>query len=183
LKKTILLVGGARSGKSQLALDLARNSGKKVLFVATASAGDEEMRQRIEKHRQERPLTWGTLESQCHIGAAIENATSDAGVIVVDCITLLVNNLMAFCAEGEAQQAEGDAVQKKVADEIDGLLACMRKIEATFIIVSNEVGLGLVPANCLGRQYRDALGRANQVLARHADEVYFLVAGIPMKVK
>jgi adenosylcobinamide kinase / adenosylcobinamide-phosphate guanylyltransferase len=183
LKKTILLLGGARSGKSRLALEMARQTGQKVLFVATATAGDEEMRQRIENHRKERPAGWKTLESPAHIGRDIENSSGDAGVIVIDCITMLLNNVFSRYCESEIEQTDGTTLEKEAVTEIEELLACLKTVEATFIIISNEAGLGLVPAFRQGRLYRDILGRANQMLAQYAQEVYFLVAGIPMKVK
>jgi adenosylcobinamide kinase / adenosylcobinamide-phosphate guanylyltransferase len=183
LKKTILLLGGARSGKSRLALDLARKSGEKVLFVATATPGDEEMRHRIQNHRKERPSGWQTLEATRHLGQAIEGRTDGVTVVIIDCITLLVSNLFSDRSEGEIEQLPDTTIGQEVTAEIEELLASMKRTEATFIVVSNEVGLGLVPDNRLGRLYRDALGKANQMLAQYAQEVYLLVAGIPVKIK
>ena len=184
--KSILITGGARSGKSRLSLELAQKSGEPVLFVATAVAGDREMHERIEKHRRERPPAWRVLEATSDIGSRIEQTIGDARVVIVDCITMLVGNIFSRHGGQEYQEyKEMDAslLEQQVVAEITGLVECMRKSDATFIIVSNEVGLGLVPANEMGRLYRDSLGRANQMLAGYVDEVYLLVAGIPVNVK
>jgi adenosylcobinamide kinase/adenosylcobinamide-phosphate guanylyltransferase len=179
----ILLLGGARSGKSQFAQEYARNHGDKVLFVATATAGDEDMRLRIEKHKQDRPANWRTIEAAADIGKQIEAGAGNADLIVIDCITMLVNNIFCRHDEKEFEKIEDTVLEKEVVAEIAQLQACMKKVNASYVIVSNEVGLGLVPDNRMGRLYRDILGRANQMLARTADEVYLLVAGIPIKVK
>ncbi len=175
-KRCILILGGARSGKSQFAQNLARRLSEKVLLVATAGAMDEEMRSRIEEHKKSRPRTWHTLETPVKVGDRIPGQIGNAEVVLIDCITLLVSNLLV--GEGDDRYKEG-----QLTTEIDQLIECIDKLEVTFIIVSNEVGLGLVPENRLGRLYRDLLGRVNQLLAQRADEVYFMVAGIPVKVK
>lgn len=173
-RKCILILGGARSGKSQFAQKLAAEFSDRVLFVATGEAGDEDMHSRIEEHKKFRPGTWHTLETPVKIGKRIQRQIGTADVVLVDCITMLVSNLLA---------GEGGDKERRLTTEIDRLIECIDKLKATFIIVSNEVGLGLVPENRLGRLYRDLLGRTNQLLAQHADEVYVMVAGIPVKVK
>lgn len=174
-----LVLGGARSGKSDFAQQLAQElGGEQVLYVATADAGDEEMQQRIEKHRQERPAAWRTLEVQRGVGPAILEQAGDAKVILLDCLTILVSNLVVGADDSVVSEAED-----KVAAEVDGLRACAEQLPGHLIVVSNEVGMGLVPVYPLGRAYRDLLGWANQALARQADEVYLLVAGIPLGVK
>jgi len=177
MRRRILIVGGARSGKSDLAQRLAAEMGKEVLFVATAAAGDEEMRRRIEKHRSARPPSWRTLEAESGLASRLPEEVGRAEVVIIDCITLLVSNLI-----GDGDEAP-DSLEARVMAEIGALIELMEQSPASFIIVSNEVGLGLVPPNPLGRAYRDALGRANQMLARHANEVYMMVAGIPLKLK
>jgi len=155
--------------------------GERVLFVATAEPLDTDMRVRIEKHRRERPGSWRTLEVPARVAASIRKQLEDAEVVVIDCLTLLVSNLMP---EGESGfTLDADGLDKRVMMEIEALLALIREVEVTFIIVSNEVGLGVVPDNRLARIYRDLLGRANQLVAHEAEEVYFMVSGIPVKVK
>ncbi len=179
--KSTLIIGGARSGKSHFAQELALKSGGAVLFVATAEAGDEEMKQRIEEHQKARPSTWLTIEATTHIGSQIVQNIGKATTVVIDCITLLINNIFQQHSNGE--EIDADLVEKEVINEIDELIECIDRVAASFIIVTNEVGLDLVPANKVGRLYRDLLGRANQVLARHADEAIMMVAGIPILLK
>jgi adenosylcobinamide kinase / adenosylcobinamide-phosphate guanylyltransferase len=183
MKKLILLLGGARSGKSHLAQELARKMTDRVLFVATATAGDEDMRQRIAKHQQDRPASWRTLEAPLNLGEEIEKSLGGRELVIIDCITLLINNLFSQHDESQFDNIADNTLLENVTVEIGGLLKYVSKSAASFIIVSNEVGLGLVPANRMGRIYRDCLGRANQMLAQAADEVYFLAAGIPLKIK
>jgi adenosylcobinamide kinase / adenosylcobinamide-phosphate guanylyltransferase len=183
LNKVILLLGGARSGKSHYAQALAEQSGQKVLFVATAEAGDEDMRLRIAKHKQNRPAGWNTLEARDHLGSRIENEIHDEQTVIIDCITLLVNNIFCRYDEKQFEEISDSLLEKQAISEIDDLCCCFKKVKADFIIVSNEVGLGLVPDNRMGRLYRDILGRANQVLAAGSTEVYLMVAGIPLRVK
>ena len=175
-RKTILLLGGARSGKSTLAQELAGKLSNKVLFVATGEPLDEEMRIRIEEHKKNRPDNWRTLEIPRNVGKKLKEQIDDAEVVIIDCLSLLVSNLLS--SEPDYPQAE-----KRVLAEISELVNCINTLHRTFIIVSNEVGMGLVPENELGRIYRDLLGKANQLIGQHADEVYLMVAGIPLKVK
>ncbi|MBN1692159.1 MAG: bifunctional adenosylcobinamide kinase/adenosylcobinamide-phosphate guanylyltransferase [Dehalococcoidales bacterium] len=177
--KSILITGGARSGKSRLALELATKAGGEVLFVATAEAGDDEMEQRIEAHRKTRPKDWKTLEATTHIGSRIAAGIGGAKTVIIDCITLLVNNIF----EEHGGKASAAALEKAVTAEITELLQCIKKTKADFIIVTNEVGLGIIPGDRISRLYRDLLGKANRMLAEHVNEVYFMVAGIPLAVK
>ena len=181
MNKTLtLILGGARSGKSAHAQQLARERGDDdVLFVATAQALDDEMTARIESHRRERPAGWRTLEAPRHTGQAIARAEPIA-VVLVDCLTLLVSNAVLAQAPESASAAEAEAA---ALAEVKELLAAYQSGTASWIVISNEVGLGLVPPYPVGRTYRDALGRANQRLAARADEVVLMVAGIPMKIK
>ena len=172
----ILITGGARAGKSSYAQKLAAAIGGRVLFVATAEAKDKDMRLRIENHKKSRPLNWDTLESPAEVAKAIGEKKGDYPVFVVDCITMLVSNVMLGAKDETAAESE-------VMKEIDSLINIMQSKSTAFILVSNEVGLGIVPDNELSRVYRDLLGRANQLLAQHADEVYLMVAGIPVKIK
>jgi adenosylcobinamide kinase/adenosylcobinamide-phosphate guanylyltransferase len=178
--RLLLVLGGARSGKSAYAQHLAQElGGEQVLFVATAEAGDADMARRIARHREERPAAWRTLETPRYVGQAITEHLHDATVVVVDCLTLLASNTLFACGEPPDPTVVDVAVQA----EVTALVQACQKSAATWIVVSNEVGLGLVPDNTLGRLYRDVLGRANQALAAQAEAVYFLVAGLPVDVK
>jgi adenosylcobinamide kinase/adenosylcobinamide-phosphate guanylyltransferase len=171
------ILGGARSGKSRFAQQLAARLGRRVTFVATAEAGDEEMRLRIEEHRRARPAHWRTVERPLRAAQAVQEAAHDSEVVVLDCLSLLVSNLLLAAEEDPAAAAQ--AVEK----ETDALLEAAVGGPARTIIVSNEVGLGVVPAYPLGRAYRDLLGWANARVAKAAGEVYWMVAGLPVEVK
>jgi adenosylcobinamide kinase/adenosylcobinamide-phosphate guanylyltransferase len=179
----ILITGGVRSGKSRFAQELALKSGERVLFVATATPGDEEMRKRIEEHRKARPASWDTLEITTHIGNGVLQKIGGAQVVIIDCITLLVNNIFGQHADRSGEQIDASLIEKEVTNEIGELIKCMNCIDASFIVVTNEVGLGLVPANQMGRLYRDSLGKANQLLAQKMEKVYLMVAGLPVLIK
>jgi alpha-ribazole phosphatase len=186
-----LVLGGARSGKSTFAEQLAGAwGGDDVLYVATAQAGDEEMQERIRRHRQQRPAHWRTLEARRDAGQAIAHQAADASVILVECLTLLVSNVVVDVydkvedAETNTHAPEDEAqAERAVLAEVQALVDVARCPGRRVIVVSNEVGLGVVPPYLLGRVYRDLLGRANQILARHANAVYFLAAGIPKLLK
>ena len=174
-----LILGGARSGKSSYAQKLAEESGKSVTFLATAQALDEEMSARIRKHQSERPQQWQTFEIPFDIASHSKEINSE--VVILDCITLLVSNLIMKFVEDDL--VEEGPFMKAVQKEMEELLSAIRVSNQRWIIISNEVGLGLVPPYPLGRVYRDGLGWANQRLAKEAKRVLFMVAGIPMVVK
>lgn len=176
-----LILGGARSGKSSYAEQIGRASGRPVLFIATGAAGDDEMRRRIEQHRLARPSEWRTLEAPIQVGSILRSqaAALQAQIVILDCITLLVSNVLLALPEHVSLEEALQMVQA----EIDALLEARAGLGGQWLIVSNEVGLGVVPPYALGRVYRDALGWANQRLARAADRVIFMVAGIPMVIK
>jgi len=180
---TVMVTGGARSGKSSYAQDYAARSGKPVLFAATAEVGDDEMRRRIEAHRKSRPAGWRTLEAPKDVGRRIREEISDSKLVLIDCMTLLVSNAIGSFLSADGIDIDEQKAEAAVMQEIDGLIGCLRTIKADFLIVTNEVGLGLVPDNKLGRVYRDLLGKANQMLAQEVDEVYFMISGLPIKVK
>jgi adenosylcobinamide kinase/adenosylcobinamide-phosphate guanylyltransferase len=174
-----LLLGGARGGKSAYALRLAADSesvsGDEVCFIATAQGLDEDMTSRIARHRSERPAHWRTIEEPCQIDEALRQANG-VGIVVVDCLTLFVSNwLMRHEDEQECEQF----VQRVTRD----FLELTRTSKQTVICVSNEVGLGIIPETRLGRTFRDLLGRVNQDFATAADEVFLLVAGLPLRLK
>lgn len=197
--KLTLILGGARSGKSTFAERRARElGGNDVLYVATSETKDEEMQQRVEKHRADRPSAWGTVEASRNVAQALRQAQdtslrqggSVARVILLDCMTFLVANHLMDAAGPEDDPFDDPSadpfdaqIEADVVAEVEALGTYLQETDVEMLVVSNEVGLGVVPPYELGRAYRDILGRANQILARHADEVYLLVAGIPMKVK
>jgi adenosylcobinamide kinase/adenosylcobinamide-phosphate guanylyltransferase len=170
-----LVLGGARSGKSAFALHLAARSGGRVAVIATGQACDEEMRARIERHRRERPSEWLTIEAPTRVGAAVRRAAEQVDVVLVDCVGFLVANLMGH---GEELSRH---VEERVDKEIQDIVAAAG--DRACILVSNDVGAGVVPPYPSGRLFRDLLGRANQALARAADQVYWMVAGLPVEVK
>jgi adenosylcobinamide kinase / adenosylcobinamide-phosphate guanylyltransferase len=165
-----LLLGGARSGKSRLAVELAEASAAPVLFVATGEASDDEMAARIAYHRAERPAGWRTVEEPRDIDRALAEA-SDEETVVLDCLSLWVANLLEHTDEAElAARSERAAC------------ACTARAGLT-VVVSNEVGLGLVPMHPVGRAYRDALGRVNAIWADAADDAYLVVAGRTLRLE
>ncbi|MEW5762201.1 MAG: bifunctional adenosylcobinamide kinase/adenosylcobinamide-phosphate guanylyltransferase [Bacillota bacterium] len=180
----VLILGGARSGKSRFAQEMAARLSDRVLFVATAEPGDPEMRARIEAHRRERPATWRVLEAPLDVGRCLAGALEGVEVVVLDCLTLLVANV--FTAGQDPVSGGGDCLPgavRRVREEIEAFLEVVRGHPLHFLVVANEVGLGIVPENPLARYYRDALGMANQMLAREAGEVILMVAGIPVWIK
>jgi adenosylcobinamide kinase/adenosylcobinamide-phosphate guanylyltransferase len=174
----ILILGGARSGKSAYAEKLAAEMGHSILYIATAEAKDEEMAARIEAHRRDRPATWQTLEAPCQVASALSQITISPDALLLDCLTLLVSNII-LTLESQPQTA----IEAAIRAEIEAIIEVQQKLDIPLIVVSNEVGLGLAPPYPLGRVYRDGLGRANQHLAARADKVLLMVAGLPMAVK
>lgn len=172
-----LILGGARSGKSSFVEKIARDSGKSVLYIATAAAGDDEMAERIRNHQASRPAGWHTLECPFNIGRHLD--VSPVEVVIVDCITLLVSNILLSFPE----ETPAETITNKVSIEVDELIGAKSRLGGQWLVVSNEVGLGLVPPYPQGRIYRDLLGRANQSLAQAAERVILMVAGIPMVIK
>jgi adenosyl cobinamide kinase/adenosyl cobinamide phosphate guanylyltransferase len=169
MKKIYLITGGVRSGKSKLGLKLAEDA-KKPFFIATAWAGDDEMEKRIKNHKAERSEKWTTIEERFDIGKAVKDAgENNADLIVVDCITLWTTNMMLG-------NKDVDALVEKLTVEL-------KKTNITTVMVTNEVGLGVVPEAKMARDYRDLLGKVNQKLAEISTDVLFMVSGIPMKVK
>ena len=189
--KLTLLLGGARSGKSTFAENRASEiGGENVLYVATSESKDEEMKERVVKHRADRSSAWKTVEAPRNVAQAIRQVRSDAPVILLDCMTFLVANHLMDAAAPENDPFDDpsadpfdEKIEAAVVAEVEALVAYAQEEDVELLVVSNEVGLGLVPPYELGRAYRDILGRANQILARHANEVQLLVAGIPMRVK
>lgn len=171
--KIVFVLGGARSGKSSFALKLAAECGKsRVAFVATSQALDTDMAGRIDLHKKTRPAHWRTFEEPLRVCKIIESIGGKFDCIIIDCMTLLVSNLYL----------------KKVRDtrinhEAKRIVASLKKTRANSVIVSNEVGLGVVPPSKMGRDFRDIAGNVNKIIASKADSVYFMVSGLPLKVK
>jgi len=170
--KLIFITGGSRSGKSTLAVTLAQSIRKRKLFIATCIPEDAEMKRRVALHRKSRPSSWHTIEETGNLSSTLRKEMKSDGVIIIDCLTLFVSSLLMKKVS-----------EKKIRDEIDRAVEVIKKGKATVIIVSNEVGSGLVPDNKLGRDFRDVAGICNQMVARYADEVNYMVAGIPIKIK
>ncbi|HEY8476358.1 MAG TPA: bifunctional adenosylcobinamide kinase/adenosylcobinamide-phosphate guanylyltransferase [Chloroflexota bacterium] len=184
-KELILVLGGARGGKSTFAESLARSLGERVLYVATATGIDEEMRQRIRAHQRARGGAWRTVEVPLGVEAAVRQHGADVDVVLLDCLTLLVANVLVGPGHDQLdeERLDQEALERTVAAEVSGLVAAYEAGPASLVVVSNEVGMGVVPAYAIGRVYRDLLGKANQMLAARADRVYLLVAGIPLEIK
>ena len=174
-KQLILILGGARSGKSAFAERLAR-AAQNVLFVATAEPLDDDMARRIAAHRGARPAHWRTLEEPLNLAAAIPPALAAADIVLLDCLTLWVSNMLL---KAETALDAGGAEASILASAAE-LLDLYETSTATWILVSNEVGLGVVPPSPLGRAYRDALGRVNALAAARADKVYLMTAGLAL---
>jgi adenosylcobinamide kinase/adenosylcobinamide-phosphate guanylyltransferase len=189
--RLILILGGARSGKSAFAEQLAAGSKRSVAFIATATAGDDEMRERIARHRASRPKEWYTLEESLDLASAVRRAGELADVLLLDCVTLWLGNvlLQESVQHEKDDEAEfhtaGRLFNERALKECEALLAVVKSLspDKTLIIVTNEVGLGIVPAYPLGRLYRDTLGYINQRLAQAADRVYLMMAGMAVDIK
>jgi len=166
------VVGGARSGKSSYALTEAKKYGKRVAFVATAAAGDDEMRTRIRMHKKVRPLHWKTFEETKNLNSTLQSLGGRFDSVLIDCLSLWVSNLLL---EGKSAAA--------IKKEMRRVLKTLRAASYRSLLVSNEVGLGIVPDNALGRQFRDIAGAVNQLAAQKADEVFFMISGVPLKIK
>lgn len=175
--KIVFVIGGARSGKSSFALrEAGRQKGSKA-YIATAEELDDEMRGRIARHKADRGPEWDVYEEPLDIAGALEKAGAGHGVIVIDCLTLWLSNVM-LRAEGKEQGDTGVFV--RALEKIKGLSVVQHQ---SLYIVSNEVGMGIVPENELARKFRDLAGMLNQKVADLADEVYLVTAGIPVKIK
>ena len=171
----VLVLGGARSGKSTVAERMARDGGR-VLFIATAEALDEAMQRRIAAHRRHRPEHWDTLEEPIHLSRAVRPLADRYDTFVLDCLTLWVSNLLL--EDEEASDAE-----HTVLETVRRLLGLIEAAGGRWILGSNEVGQGIVPASPLGREYRDVLGRVNQLVASRSDRAYLMVAGMALDLK
>lgn len=172
MKKFIFILGGARSGKSRYAVELAKKISKEVAYIATCTMSDEEMKKRIKLHGNSRPDHWKIIEEGKDIKYIFAKLKDRYEVLIIDCLGLLVSNLLM-------EDFKDSQIQKILKE----LAHVVYKAKFTTILVSNEVGCGVVPDNLLARRFRDIVGFANQMMAERADEVIFMEAGIPIKIK
>ena len=173
----VMVTGGVRSGKSRYAEEMAAKLGGKVTYLATAQALDAEMGERIKKHRQRRPNDWKTIEEPLEI-ITVLSGCQKGDTVLLDCLILYLTNLFT------KYEGMSIAVQEQIIDEkIVDLGETVRQSEANIIIVTNEIGWGVVPDNSLARRFRDMAGKANQRLAEVCDEVYMMVSGLPVRIK
>jgi adenosylcobinamide kinase/adenosylcobinamide-phosphate guanylyltransferase len=171
--KKVFVIGGCRSGKSNHALELAENmAANEKIFIATCVPQDDEMRQRVARHQQNRNQSWKTIEAPLHLPQAINDNARAEAVVLVDCLTLWINNLLM---EKESTS--------NVEEQISRLVQAVQSADGAMIMVSNEVGTGIVPENRLARVYRDLVGSVNQEVAGNVDRVVWVVAGIPVDIK
>lgn len=178
MARIILITGGARSGKSAFAQEMAESLPGRRVFVATCEPGDEEMRERIRRHQQARAgAGWDTIEEPVHLAQALARATR-YDVVLVDCLTLWISNLMHETGRDAMHVSE-----EEIAERCQEILAACNAHAGTVVFVTNEVGMGIVPENALARRYRDLIGRSNQIIAAAADGVTLLSCGIPIELK
>ena len=170
--KITLILGGARSGKSQFALKLAQKTARSVVFIATATVSDREMRRRIKLHRKNRPSYWKTIEEPKKLSFLVKRISKKTDLIIIDCMTIFISNLIL---EGKSDYS--------IQNEVNSALRTIRKSGFNSLIVSNEVGMGIVPDNPLARRFRDLAGKINQSIAAASDEAYLMVSGLPLKLK
>lgn len=172
MSELVLVTGGVRSGKSSYAQTIAAASGAKVFYIATAEALDADMKKRINSHKRSRSKSWATIEEPIRLVKAINSLPAENITVILDCLTLFISNLI--------HKGLTDA---KIYSEIKKIIIALRKKAGLSIIVTNEVGSGIVPENRLSRRFRDLQGRVNQITAKEADRVCLLVSGIPLQIK
>lgn len=168
-----LITGGVKSGKSAYALKLGQGQGAKPVFIATATAGDDEMARKIAAHKAERAGRWQTCEEPNDIAGVLERIAPEFDVVLIDCLTLWVSNLLTL-------QNLGD---DEIEAAFSGLMEALKSAICPVIVVTNEVGLGIMPADRLSRRYQNLLGAVNRRIAGLADNVYMMISGIPIKIK
>lgn len=184
--KAILVTGGARSGKSSYAEKLAKELHGNVLYIATSIPFDEEMKTRIKKHRESRPDGWDTYEGFRGLGKVVAEKGRKYDTILIDCITVMIANLLLDYIgmdNGDAAYEDFLEAESEIKKEIDDLLAGISQTKAIVIIVTNELGSGIVPENLMSRVFRDVAGRMNQYIAEQCDEVFITVCGLPLRLK
>lgn len=172
MRRIIFVLGGTRSGKSRYAVKLAKNFNKKVAFIATCVSPDAQMKRRIRLHQISRPKQWKLIEEGNVIGSALTGLQNKYEIVLIDCLGLWISNLLAARLKN-----------KEIERSIEKLIDTISKVKFTTILVSNEVGSGMIPINPLGRRFQDLLGLANQRIAKNANKVILMQAGIPITIK
>ncbi len=172
MAKLIFITGGARSGKSRFAVSLAKSLAREVTFIATAIPNDEEMRERIRQHQKNRPAHWRLVEEGRNLLLTLSNLDASCELVLIDCLSFMVSNFLLDNREEEVIIKEVSEIAEKAFH-----------LAPIFVVVSNEVGSGVVPHTRVGRRFRDVCGRANQIMAEEAQEVYLMVSGISIKIK
>jgi adenosylcobinamide kinase/adenosylcobinamide-phosphate guanylyltransferase len=175
--QTIFITGGARSGKSTFAEKRAREFGTSLGYLATAQMLDGEMEERVRRHQDRRGAEWSTVEEPIHLSQALARSDGQYQAILVDCITLWLSNLLFKYGDS------GEECEERIKEDLQRLKSTLRGMVTPVILVSNEVGMGIVPDNALARLFRDIAGTANQILAGAADEVHVVISGIPLRLK
>jgi adenosylcobinamide kinase/adenosylcobinamide-phosphate guanylyltransferase len=183
--RILLVTGGARSGKSRFAEQLIAGLGTEIVYIATATALDEEMADRIAKHRLQRPSTWRTIEAPVSPSTVIAAEGNQCNAMLLDCLTVMATNrMLAQAVDWDCPQVSMlNAVEADVMSEIEGIIRAVGASRADLVAVTNEVGYGIVPASPMARFFRDCVGRVNQRMAEAAAEVYLVVSGIPVRIK
>ncbi|WP_319371080.1 bifunctional adenosylcobinamide kinase/adenosylcobinamide-phosphate guanylyltransferase [uncultured Ilyobacter sp.] len=184
--KIIYVTGGARSGKSSFAENHVAESKLKRVYLATSIPFDDEMKLRVEKHKEQRGEKWLTIEAYKNLYEILQDKVNDEKIILLDCLTVMVTNLMIMEKEWDwdtIKKEELHSIEKRIQDEIKGIFDFVEERDLELVIVSNELGMGLVPPYALGRHFRDIAGRTNQIVAERADEAYLVVSGLPMRLK
>lgn len=184
--RIIAVIGGARSGKSTFAEELAKKMQRPTIYIATAQNRDAEMADRIAKHRASRPSTWQTVEAPFDLKTAIFERGAQAEVLLIDCLTLYISNLLLERLGDLSDQDDPRIAPEEeqiILEKVKSVLEAAKRFSGTVIFVSNEVGWGIVPLYHSARVYRDVVGRANQLLAAASDRVFFLQAGIALELK
>ena len=185
MSKIVLVTGGARSGKSSFAEKLCIDRNNSTAYIATSVPFDGEMKYRVKKHQKSRPHDWKTYEIYKDVYSIIKNISKNHKTVILDCITLLVNNLM-FTYDIDLENATSEEInnmEEYIKEQIIMLFNEVKNTDLYFVNVTNELGMGIVPNNKLSRVYADIVGRINQYISSISDEVYFVVSGIPMKIK
>ena len=183
MQNLVLITGGTKSGKSEFAENLARASGQATIYLATMPQieGDTELAEKIKRHKQRRPPDWKTIEVEAELAKILEELPGANVFCLLDCLSLFVSNLLIL---PEIGKLAGQELEEAVLKECRAVLTLMlRRAEITFLVVTNEVGQGIVPDNALARRYRDLLGEVNKEFARQADTVWLCCVGLPIKIK